>query len=309
MFQVYTIEFSDGSTYVGSCRRERGYKSRYREHCTNPVNKLLDHKIRDISLTHELRLRGEYNNHADAIAAERDIALSLELPINVYEPTVSGIGRFLKNSDRLKRDHIPDLPHRIGAKRTRCRDRIADSTLVRCSKCRKRLPASKFPDDRSRFNGLHSRCYECRRESQVELQQDLIDQQRCPKCRRHIPEIYAAKQSAYGKSHLCEPCAHDEAARGRRIKAERRANGLCRACGEVPPRPNRTLCAECNTRHLAWLKRQRDELRAAGRCTTCGSPDLATGRNGKPMTVCQKCRDKRNQWGRTRRATALRVSD
>lgn len=306
MFQVYTIEFSDGSTYVGSCRSERGYQARYREHCKSPVNKLLDHKIRDLSLSHELCLVGEYATHAEAIAAEREIALSLELPINVYEPTTSGIGRFLKNSDRLPRDHIPDLPHRIGKKRLRSQDRIANSTLVRCSRCRKRLPASEFPDDRSRHNGIYSQCYDCRNQALIERRQSLIDQQRCYQCQQRIPEIYAAKQ--HGDAHLCEQCASKCAAKSTAVRHARASEGRCPACGKTPL-PNRKLCGECLSYALDYQKNVRLDRAANNLCRDCGSPELAVTKGGKTLTACQPCREKRNQRERERRrAAALRVS-
>ena len=111
--------------------------------------------------------------------------------------------------------------------------------------------------------------------------------------------------------------------RFRKRTAARRTAGLCPRCGEVPPEPDRSLCAGCADRRNKASRARDARLRVAGNprrdpvrardyerersrkeraahhpegvCTRCGKLQAATGRSS-----CEPCLDKRRASDRTR---------
>ena len=242
----------------------------------------------------------------------------------------------------------------IEARRARDLERYHRRTAERraaglCVKCGKRPPvphrsqcepcaAKKRPADRARH----------RRRAAARIAAGL-----CPKCGKRPP---APERS------LCGPCNERtnragrtrdarlraagiprrdrehalacERERARRQAEERRAAGLCRACGKVPAEEGRTLCGDCaakrrareraryakassegkpyggrpvETRRRIGRKRSRRRdaaRRAAGLCTSCGGRPPVDG-----GSTCESCREARRTADRalyaSRRAAGL----
>jgi len=81
---------------------------------------------------------------------------------------------------------------------------------------------------------------------------------------------------------------------------ERKAQGLCVACGKAPAGPERSMCPVClGHRRLyeaRWQLRRRKRLKGEGRCQQCRSKILSKRRTH----YCGRCRAKRLELYRTR---------
>ena len=75
----------------------------------------------------------------------------------------------------------------------------------------------------------------------------------------------------------------------RRIRAERRANGLCGECGK--PKRGRRLCRTCLKKRVITWKKDVEWKLSNNICTKCGKPkgecDL--------KWACRSCADKKNE--------------
>jgi hypothetical protein len=69
------------------------------------------------------------------------------------------------------------------------------------------------------------------------------------------------------------------------LRRERIANGLCRDCGNVPPRTGRKICLNCHVARTERQSRRAAKLKASGQCVQC----RALAVEGK--TLCQQCSD------------------
>ena len=76
------------------------------------------------------------------------------------------------------------------------------------------------------------------------------------------------------------------------IYLERKANGICTACGKRKARKNKTMCLECLTKMRNRITRMRrakgilprEEYGWLGLCKICGKAPMMNGRK-----VCEKC--------------------
>ena len=93
----------------------------------------------------------------------------------------------------------------------------------------------------------------------------------------------------------------NERARWHRRAEDRKAKGLCLACGKHALAPGRTRCEPCaRKRREADVERhrRRTEARIAeGLCPRCGKAEPGPG-----LTLCTACNDRRNHAGRARDA-------
>ena len=92
-----------------------------------------------------------------------------------------------------------------------------------------------------------------------------------------------------------------ERARWHRRAEDRKAKGLCLACGKHPPAQGRTRCETCaRKRRKADIERHRRRTAdrvARGLCPRCGKAEPVPG-----LTLCETCVEKRNRAGRARDA-------
>ena len=56
----------------------------------------------------------------------------------------------------------------------------------------------------------------------------------------------------------------------RRLRDQRRADGVCPSCGLAPPVPGGQQCADCRAANAQQMRRRRAALKAMGRCQDCG---------------------------------------
>lgn len=76
------------------------------------------------------------------------------------------------------------------------------------------------------------------------------------------------------------------------IYLERKANGICTACGKRKARKDKTMCLECLTKmrnRITKMRRKkgilpREEYGWLGLCKICGKAPMMNGRK-----VCKKC--------------------
>lgn len=74
----------------------------------------------------------------------------------------------------------------------------------------------------------------------------------------------------------------------RRIRAERKDQGLCVLCGEPNDNPRDALrCLSCNRKAALIQSEKAKKLEASGRCVKCGKEN-----DQKAYKVCAKCREK-----------------
>jgi len=70
------------------------------------------------------------------------------------------------------------------------------------------------------------------------------------------PVVEAARKVAENYRQTRQERNDAHAAHNRKIRADRKAQGLCVRCGRVPARPNRVSCTECGKRDVLSAKRQ-----------------------------------------------------
>ena len=147
---VYKITFEDGFAYVGYTQYT--IKDRIRRHLNNPDNAELKRRLKE-SAYHTEILYEDIPTQDLAYRIERDEILKLQKPINISgvspDAEIRHFGGELSDRHKQKRRYRKGnvLPPREG-----------DFT---CSICREKKPHTAFYKDRSRFNGLNSRCKIC----------------------------------------------------------------------------------------------------------------------------------------------------
>lgn len=146
MIKVYRIEFEDGAQYVG--QTVRPMRRRLQHHMASPCNKQLSERL--WRSNYSVRVLSRHYKQARADRAEIREIKRLTKPLN-----------FRGVKARLARGRPPVGPSAIRPmpRAGRWRERTTKDT--KCSVCRKVKPADKFYTDRSRFNGLESRCSAC----------------------------------------------------------------------------------------------------------------------------------------------------
>lgn len=101
---------------------------------------------------------------------------------------------------------------------------------------------------------------------------------RCPDCRAKQAERQRRPTALRGESH------------GTAFRRARRAQGLCRDCGEKLRNPRFTACAKCRLARSETRNVRRAELRARGVCPHCHCRPAAPGRK-----LCQVCIDRKRE--------------
>jgi len=143
-----------------------------------------------------------------------------------------------------------------------------------------------------------NRCAKCAAKlskSSSARRKDLLVQGTCPAC--------GIREAAVGITR-CVECDNTKAEYQRKLRAERKATGLCKECAE--PSYGKTLCPKCVLRtqlriHKISEEEYQDQFRRQdGSCACCGKPfagdtpriDHVHGLSGckhKPEVGCSKC--------------------
>ena len=207
-YQVYKIEWPDGSAYVGHTRQN--LNNRLRHHRQGRLRNLM-------TQSHTVKVLRTFPTMREAVECERQEVLALAKPINMFTPVLSGIGERIDNSLGTAHRGDKPLPGTRHGNKGRVRPRIRDDATVRCSHCRETKTASEFHTDCSRHNGLHSRCKPCKTRLNTHkgisyrLNMDRIPNNvlcRCTKCKAIKPasEFHSDRSKKKGIVSACKDC-------------------------------------------------------------------------------------------------------
>ena len=149
MYSVYKISFEDGYAYVGQTKYP--LEDRIRRHINNPDNTELSRRLTSEAYVAEV-LYDNIPTFEIANQIESDEIFALEKPINISgvnpDAKVKHFGhKMTKRNARNKPNRQRNIEPRPGT--------------YRCSICHVQKRHTEFNRDRSRFNGLCSRCRKC----------------------------------------------------------------------------------------------------------------------------------------------------
>ena len=153
VFKVYRLTFMSGKQYVGLTKKRVSERvqehSRLSEACNKQLCELLQGEEPKIEIL------GSYTSRFIAYSVEQNYIA------NVLEQ--NRINICVKNAERRKNYGIEhgtraNIRH-AASRRRRVRD-VREGSYI-CSKCRVMKDHTQYYKDRTRFNGLHSRCKEC----------------------------------------------------------------------------------------------------------------------------------------------------
>ena len=199
MWNVYRVSFQDGFQYVGITKHS-DIAERIRRHIVRPVNSELSRRLKsqpcDIEIVHR-------NVEPERVyALERQEIAALEKPINIYGTN----GRTPDFKQPVSKETIHS---RNRNRRYRKRNVVPPRKgKFRCSRCRTIKQWTEFHRDRSRFNGLNSRCKDCTREVDRERRRYAQTQPGdydCRTCRKVLPHT-AFRTSVYTKTGVVRTC-------------------------------------------------------------------------------------------------------
>lgn len=196
MYKIYKISFEDGFAYVGMTKFP--VEDRIRRHINNPDNAELSRRLTSEVYVAEV-LYENIPTFEIATQIESDEIFALEKPINISgvnpnAKTVHFGHKITKRNSRKKPKRQRQIEPRPGD--------------YRCSMCCQVKPHTDFYKDRTRFNGLHSRCKPCKNKIHKELWND---------------SEYRKKQIASQRKY-CNSEKYKE--RQKQIKAERVESGV-----------------------------------------------------------------------------------
>jgi len=186
------------------------------------------------------------------------------------------------------------------------RHTIASLAVKRCTRCRQTKELTEFYGDRSRGDGLSSKCkkceYECRTLRRQQLQERTpekipsVDSKRCSKCGKFKPvaDFYPVLSNKDGYCDRCKSCSREQSQSYHRRLAARRQKRIahadmkrCCKCAEVKPVSEfykavgkldgySAVCIECNKSSAAQHRnkvadREFEDIQATGKkkCSMC----------------------------------------
>ena len=148
---IYRIGFADGRAYVGVTSKEVAVRIRQHGQLHAAVNMELYRRL-SASQPYELTILAADVPAGKAYARELAFIHAEANPLNRLS-RLAPEARTLP----LTPSNTYSRPYRAGRRRNKP---VRPGTYT-CSLCRDRLPHTAFYKDRTRFNGLHSRCKEC----------------------------------------------------------------------------------------------------------------------------------------------------
>lgn len=305
-FSVYQINFADGFSYVG--HTGLAWEERIEVHKRCPSNSVLTVKLLTEPYTAELI--STHNDRRAACAEEREIAKSLDKPLNVRVPTLNRRWRGLRLDNALSPQHFHDAAEKL-------RDCVCYSVY--------RL---RFDDGLEYVNRtslsvderieIHKTNYSnallcCKLKSEpytAEVISTHTDKKSACAAARDVvralshpinaylpamPPIYRAQRLPNAPS----PTVLREAAA--KLQSGTR---VCADCGSTElavDATGKTLsrCEECRREHnlfcrgKPYWKRSRKRREKLKQCRVCGGQPLAVSDKGT-LTLCQPCRVKHN---------------
>lgn len=187
----------------------------------------------------------------------------LERPINITHATAPQMRRYTGEA--------PENPIDWGAGRKkwpRCPE--PRPGCYRCSVCREVKPHWEYQRDKHRFNGLDSRCRECR-SARTPRNPVRPGRYTCPQCGTEKPhtEFYRRPNRINGISQYCHDCAgprRREAAREYYAQKKRNPNPII-------PGTYRCRCCRAEKAHTEFSPDPRGSAGILGQCKACAAAD------------------------------------
>lgn len=179
MYSIYKIEFQDGFAYVGMTKYP--LQDRIRRHIGSPDNAELKRRLETDPYTAEVMYTGIPTAEIAYQIEDAEIKQLLK-PINI-----SGV-----SPDAVKRDfgHAQNDTRPTHIKKRKKRNVFPPREgNYRCSICRVFKPHTEFPLDRSRFNGLNSRCKPCYRIRRGYIPEPITPQNTLTVCKFQIGRL------------------------------------------------------------------------------------------------------------------------
>ena len=166
---VYKIAFSDGTQYIGHTIHPLAY--RLNQHKNQPrTNRRLQVRLNAFGWTYDVSIL----HHCESVIEARDLEIAEIMKasnvLNRYIPGANGgAGRLTENYAPIETIDILPNDKPTARKYKPWGDRKPHNVsppkegIYRCSNCGTSKLHTEFHKDRTRFNGLHSRCKVCYR--------------------------------------------------------------------------------------------------------------------------------------------------
>ena len=155
MITIYRISFSDGTTYVGQTQRPLACRIMEHARMSSSVYRVRL-RLNDPSIDHDVEVLSRHRLQSCADAAEGRAIRKQTNGLNTFAegkqvrrsaPMTDVDTRRMDSPRRFTPKKYQVFPPRAGA--------------YKCTICGERKPHTAFNRDRSRFNGLNSRCRNC----------------------------------------------------------------------------------------------------------------------------------------------------
>lgn len=221
MYKIYQIQFTNGCIYIGKTKQPM-YK-RLLTHKTRPCNPNLAYWFnKGLSYQHDLLMT--YDTDEEALEFEKKLILKL------HSEDHTRLLNLFAGGIRLK----PSIKHDVNLKLKEFTPKkynvfdVDQGKMYRCSKCKKYKSANHYHRDRTRFNGLHSRCKECKNKlsragyetntrpakryatiCREGYEREVRDKVKlCSICKERKPwtEFYKNKNKRHGLQRECKQC-------------------------------------------------------------------------------------------------------
>lgn len=230
MVTIYRIDFADGTQYVGQTKNNLHARLLRHASASEYSNRRVTARLRQ-GMDYDVVVLASVDS---AVAAARESKEILSLDSKVRLNLFDGAGGCGSGGNMI--DCAPEMPaDRVSVGKSRKfkpkkYNRFPPTvTHARCSKCRVKKPASEFSRDRTRFNGLHSRCRECYKlkvreacEAAIKARggAETVSEKKCPKCKQVKPasEFNRNRFKISGLHHCCKVCKRKTDVRNRELK-------------------------------------------------------------------------------------------
>lgn len=214
---VYRIIVDDFYIYVG--RTNKPLYKRLNEHLRNPVNPDLKDLIVTQKLPHRIEELKTFRTHEGAVNFEKKTILKLYSQcadrllnkfaggVNLYA-TKKTNGQIEIRKKFYKEYNVVDIDL---------------EKVWRCSQCKKYKSADKFHRDRTRFNGLHSKCKDCKKHQSKLFSLKYKEKnkypgpnregyKKCCKCRRYLlkTKFNLNRVTLDGHMPICIACCKNQ---------------------------------------------------------------------------------------------------
>lgn len=154
---------------------------------------------------------------------------------------------------------------------------------LKCTKCKKLLPLSKFSKNKNTKTGYMSWCKDCKAKYDTNRRQEFRVADKCIRCCANV---------SLGKTR-CKKHLKEQADDSKRARKRRRKKGLCIRCANKT-RPGKAYCSQCaikeTERHMKrYEKRIQQKI-----CVRCGFQKAVLNK-----IHCIKCLKVVNKRGKT----------